>query len=126
MMMNNITAVNDKFNRTPANMSKYTIIANNKIDVSFDRFENLRGTAIESLIKTFSAIMIEADRHEETGDNFFDYTEDRARASAHIDILIKLIYEYGGDIEKIENDYTCERSKIVSLELSDHYWAFCK
>jgi hypothetical protein len=123
IMNNNMITTNDKFNRT-ASTSKNTNVANNKIEVTLDRFPNIKGTEVEKVLREFAAIMAEADRHEKEGDEYFDYAEDRARASARIDMLIKLIYTEGGDIDKIKEDYTYENSRVVSMELSDHYWAF--
>ena len=114
----------DKFNRGTVN-SKHAFIANNKFDVVLERYPNIKGTEIESLIRTFTAIVEEAERHENEGDEYFDYHLDKINARSRIDILISAIYKNEGNINSIENSIYFKNGKTEALELSDHYWA-CK
>lgn len=112
----------DKFNRIDYNATK-TNIANNKLDVVLERFTNLKGTAVEALIRTLVNIMEEADRHIAIGDAYFDYLEDRVTAQVRINMLVSKVYQKEGNIELIEKDFCFKNSKTEALELSDHYWA---
>lgn len=115
----------DKFNRS-AFTSKNTNVANNKIEVTLERFTAIKGTEVERILRDFVAIMTEADRHIAAGDNYFDYLEDRTNSYARLNLIITMIYKSEGNIDKIKKDICYRNGKAEATELSDHYWAFCK
>lgn len=123
MNTNMITSVDDKFNRT-ASTSKNVAISNNKIEVVLDRFANLKSTDVERVLRTLSAVMVEADHHRASGDEYFNYSEDKIEAEVRIKMLISTIYKREGDLDKIERDVCFRNSKALATELADHYWAF--
>lgn len=104
-------------------LSTRTNIAVNKIEVTLDRYRDLKGTDIEIVIRTLASVMAEADRHLAEGDSYFDYTKDKIDAEARIDLIVSLIYKKDGDIEKITKDFCWKNGKAEAIELSDHYWA---
>ena len=116
-MMNNTIITFDE------ELSTRTNIAVNKIEVTLDRYRDLKGTDIERVLRTLASIMAEADRHLAEGDSYFDYTEDKIDAETRISMLISLLYKKEGDLEKIEKDFCYKNSKAEATELSDHYWA---
>lgn len=108
------------------NLSVNTNIAINKIEVTFERFTNLKGTEVERTLRTLASVMAEADRHLADGDQYFDYSKDKMDAEIRINMLISLLYKKEGDIETITKDLCYKNGKAEATELSDHYWAFCK
>ena len=115
----------DKFNRGTFS-SKHAFISNNKLDVVLERYPNIKGTEIESLIRTLVSVIVEAERHQAEGDTFFDYVNDKFSAEARVNLMITMIYRNDGNIDKIEKDICYKNGKVEATELSDHYWAFCK
>lgn len=103
-----------------------TNIAINKIEVTFERFVNLKTTEVERVLRTLASVMAEADRHLADGDQYFDYSKDKMDAEIRINMIISLLYKKEGDIETITKDFCYKDSKAEATELSDHYWAFCK
>ena len=118
------TTMMNKFNRITfeETLTINTNIALNKIEVTFERFVNLKGTEVERVLRTLASCMAEADRHMADGDQYFNYSKDKIDAETRINMLISLLYKKDGDIEKITKDICFKNSKAEATELSDHYW----
>ena len=121
----NTPATDDRFNRSTFS-NNHSFIANNKLDVVLERFTNLRGSEVERVIRILISVMAEADRHLADGDQYFEYSKDKIDAKVRIDLLISLLYKKEGNIEEIMNSVCFRNGRTEALELSDHYWAFCK
>ena len=111
----------DKFNRST--VTSKNSISNNKIAVTIERFPQIKGTEIEKTLRTLTAIIEEANRHIDSGDNYFDYSNDSVKAEVRISILISDIYMAEGDAAEIIKSIGFKTIKAGCTELSDHYWA---